>query len=339
MNVGNKVLIAPLNWGLGHATRCIPITNKLIADGHEIIIVSDGHPLCLLKKEFPDEFPNLTYIELPSYNIRYSRRGSQVFAMLYNLPKILYGIYREHFFLKKIIKQHQVSTVISDNRFGLWSKKIQSIYITHQLMIKAPSNLKFLEPILWAIHRFFISKYNECWIPDYEGEDNLSGDLSHKYPLPKNTKFINPLSRFYGIDIKDIDTKKDVFDIVVIISGPEPQRTIFEKQMVEKYFNSEDKTLIIQGLPKDTNHCTHENSENKNLYILPHLDTKNLAVCLINAHKIVCRSGYSTIMDLHALDCLHKAELIPTPGQTEQEYLAYYHQLKRELNNQPPHVN
>lgn len=319
-----KTLVAPLNWGLGHATRCIPLIQKLLSEGHEIIIASDGHPMELLKQEFPE----LLLIDFPSYNIRYNKGKSQFSAMLRSIPVIFRGIIREHLQLKEIIRKHQIERVISDNRFGLWNKHLHSTYITHQLMIKMPKGLGFMTPVIWLGHRFFINRFDVCMIPDFEGEENLSGDLSHKYPLPRHARFIGPLSRFAQISTQSPIIPDLRFDTVALVSGPEPQRTIFEQQLIKRFKNTDERVLIIQGLPADKTSRQIEQSH-ENLTILPHLDTNNLASILLQAKKIICRSGYSTIMDLHALNCLDKAELIPTPGQTEQEYLALYLKQKK----------
>lgn len=329
-----KTLVAPLNWGLGHATRCIPLIEKQLSLGHEIIIATDGHPMELLTTVFP----GISFIVLPSYNIRYNKGKSQLTAMLRSIPVMLWGIIREHHQLKKIIRQHQIEQVISDNRFGLWNKHIHSTYITHQLMIKMPKGLGFMTPVIWLGHRFFINRFDVCLIPDYEGEGNLSGDLSHKYPLPRHARFIGPLSRFTQFSTQSPIIPGLRFDTVALVSGPEPQRTIFEQQLIRKFKNTTDRVLIIQGLPANkTSGQIDETHEN--LTILPHLDTDKLANILLLARKIICRSGYSTLMDLYALNCLDKAELIPTPGQTEQEYLALYHKQKKRAVETAPRVN
>ncbi len=315
-----KILVCPLNWGLGHATRCIPLIKKLMTDNHELVIATDGYPLHLLKTEFP----LLRFIELPSYNIRYNKGKSQLTAMFRSIPKIFAGIIREHYWLKKLNQQEQFDQIISDNRFGLWNKNSHSIYMTHQLMIKMPRLLKFLEPAVWLGHRFFINRFDACLIPDNAEMDNFSGDLSHLYPLPRNAKFIGILSRFSDFRLS---LSVDAYETVAIISGPEPQRSIFEKQLIDRFSAQNEKTLLIQGLPGNTN--IHSSpTKTHNLHIVPHMNTELLAAHLTQAKKIICRSGYSTIMDLVALNCLDKAELIPTPGQTEQTYLATYLQTK-----------
>lgn len=317
MQTPPKILICPLNWGLGHASRCVPIIREELKKGNEVVIASDGFPLAFLRLQFPE----LRFIELPSYPVKYSKGKSQFFAMLRFLPQLYLGIKRENKWLKHFLLKEHFDMVISDNRFGLWNKNVHSVYITHQIMVKMPKGLRFLEPIGYRLHKKIIEKYDECWIPDVEEKGGLSGDLSHKYPLPKNAKFIGILSRFS--ELKDVSSNFG-FDRVVVISGVEPQRTIFEKSMIEKYQYKNEKTLIIQGLPSE------ENNPKKmdNITIVPHLKDEELATALKGCKEIICRAGYSTIMDLNVLGCLQKAVFYPTPGQTEQEYLAEYHTKK-----------
>ncbi len=303
-----SVMVCPLDWGLGHATRIIPVIQKLIDNENEVIIAAGKLPLNLLKSEFPE----LKHIQFPSFHIKYSKGGNQLFKMMFQSYKILFGIINEHNVLKKLIKEQKIDVVISDNRFGCWNKNIRSVYITHQLMVKMPKGLKFLEYFGYLIHRWFIKKYNECWIPDWEGKDNLSGDLSHKYKIPSNARFIGPLSRFEGLQ-HVVEAMK--YDIVCILSGPEPQRTILEDILIKQNSKSKFKTIIVRGQPGKS---MPENTEK--IEFVNHLPTKQLAETIKRSKLVVCRSGYSGIMDLIALN--KKAILIPTPGQTEQEYLA-----------------
>jgi len=305
-----KILICPLNWGLGHATRCVPVIRKLIDKGHEVVIVADGYPLVFLRQEFP----SLRFIEFPSYSIYYSAGKSQVGAMIFNFPDIIKGIINEHIWLRNLLRSEHFDQVISDNRFGMWNKHVHSVYITHQLMVKMPQHLKFLELLVHWIHKAFINRYDECWIPDRFENGGLSGDLAHKYPLPLNAKFIGTLSRFQGTQSVEPNTD---FDVVAVISGVEPQRTIFEDSLIWKYQNLQEKVLIVRGQPQ----AMKNKKQIGNICFVSHLPDYELAAVLFGAKNIICRSGYSSIMDLDALNCLKKAELIPTPGQTEQEYL------------------
>ena len=309
-----KILIAPLNWGLGHATRCVPIIRKLIIEGHEPVVVADGFPLAFLQQEFP----TLRFIEFSSYSVYYAVGKSQVSAMLFNLPNIITGIIREHFWLRDLLHSEHFDQVISDNRFGMWNRRVHSIYMTHQLMVKMPSNLTFLEPLVHRIHKAFIRRYDECWIPDRSENGGLSGDLAHKYPLTNNAKFIGTLSRFQGMEKTIPNT---TFEVVAVVSGVEPQRTIFEDGLILKYKKRPENVLIVRGQPQ----AKKIESQLANIKLVSHLPDAELVTVLLGAKKIICRSGYSSIMDLDALNCLNKAELVPTPGQTEQEYLYSVH--------------
>ena len=180
-----KVLVAPLNWGLGHATRCIPIINEFLKQGAQVCIASDGRSLELLK----NEFPALSCFPLSGYDIRYPEKGSMVLAMLSSAPKILSAIKKEHLELERIVADHKIDFVFSDNRYGCYSSIVPSVFMTHQLNIMAPLKLKWLEFFIFKMNKKFISKFNACWVPDFDGAQNLSGKLSHPARI-KNTKFI-----------------------------------------------------------------------------------------------------------------------------------------------------
>lgn len=262
------------------------------------------------------EFPQLKFEKFPSFTIKYSNNKSLVPAMFFQSFKIIAGIYKEHQYLKKLIRKHQIDIVISDNRFGLWNSNIYSVFITHQIQIKMPASLKFIESSVRAINNYFIKKFDVCWIPDNENGENLSGELSHVSDLPENTKFIGHLSRFNEL-VSYFETK-DRFDIIAILSGPEPQRTNLENILIKQLSNSKLKSLIVRGIPDNENNA----SDSGNITLVPHLPKNKLKAAILNSCFVICRSGYSSVMDLAALR--KTAILIPTPGQTEQEYLAEY---------------
>ena len=322
----SRVLVAPLDWGLGHATRCVPIIERLLAEGHEVVIAADGYPLKFLRREFP----HLDWVKFEGLKVRYADGQSQVGAMLRQLPRFLRDIWREHKRLKEVVKMYDVDMVVSDNRFGLWCKGVRSVYMTHQLMVKMPRGLEWMEWGVWRFHRWFIKHYDECWVPDIEGEGNLSGDLSHKYPLLKNTKFIGVLSRFsrekvvwedVRVEAEALDLKER-YDVVAVLSGPEPHRTNLEREITDNGLQIIDGSslLIVQGLPADDLRLAEHRD---GVDYIPHLQTELLQWYMQEAKEIVCRSGYSSIMDLYTIG--RKAHLIPTPGQTEQIYLAEIH--------------
>lgn len=300
-----RILICPLDWGLGHASRCIPIIRLLIQKNAEVIIASDGRPLELLKHEFP----NLQFIIFKGYSVDYPKSGSMIFKMLSSIPKILIGIKEEQLQLNKIIRDNSIDIVISDNRYGCSSDKVKSIFLTHQLMIKTP----FGESILRKKVLDYIQDYDECWIPDFEGPQNLSGDLSHKYPLPENTFFIGPLSRF---EDRPATPEKIIYDVMAIVSGPEPQRTKLKNILLEQLQNCGLTCIMVCGETESS----WEEKINDRLTLVSHLSSEEMQLTILNSKVILARSGYSTIMDLAVLG--KKAIFIPTPGQTEQEYLA-----------------
>jgi len=302
-----RVLIAPLEWGLGHATRCIPIINKFIALGAEVFIAAEGASYFLLKQEFPA----LSFLPLKGYRMKYSRTKYFLpWKMLSQFPKILFTIYNEHKWLKKTVKENNIDIVISDNRFGMYHKKIPSIYITHQLLIKTGN--AFTERIAQRLNYYFIKKYTECWVPDFE-VNGLAGELSHPKKLPGKIKYIGALSRF------ELSAAEKKYDLLISISGPEPQRTIFEDQILKDLGSYIGKVLFIRGLPESEKELK---SENQLVEIKNHLSAKELSEAIQQSAMIISRCGYTSIMDLIKLR--KKAILVPTPGQTEQEYLAKY---------------
>lgn len=314
ININNprkRVLVAPLDWGLGHATRCIPIIYSLLAQNFEVIIAAEGAAKILLKTEFPD----VVFTHLKGYNIRYSSKGSLLpLRLLMQFPGLMRSVFSEHLWLKKIIQEYNINLVISDNRLGLFHKKIPCIYITHQLQIKTGN--RFTERLAQKIHYFFINKYNSCWVPDNKENNNLAGALSHPKKLPATiVKYIGPLSRFE----KTATPKK--YDLLVLISGPEPQRQIFETLLLDQLRTFSGKTLLVRGLPGNEATGSFFNSAD-NITIVNHLAAADLNIALLQSEMVICRSGYTSVMDLVKLQ--RKAILVPTPGQTEQEYLAAY---------------
>lgn len=315
-----KILVAPLNWGLGHASRCVPVIQTLVARKHDVTIAGDGMSLRYLRMYFPE----LPYKEAPQLHLQYSKGNSQIGSMFRQLPTLFRFIRKDHKWIEEIVRRHHFDLVISDNRFGLYTSLTRTAYITHQIMVKMPQGLTFAEKWGYRLHRFFIDKYNYCLIPDYPGTPNLSGDLSHKYPLPHNARFIGPLSRFmHAPSIQPNYT----YDVVAIISGLEPHRTLLEQQVLQTYAHKKEKVLVLEGRIGEQPHPTISD----NIHIVSHMEDHELLPYLVGCKKIICRSGYSSIMDLDALHLLHKATLIATPGQTEQEYLAQLHQTQNSI--------
>lgn len=334
-----RVLVAPLDWGLGHATRCIPIIKALQELGKTVLLAGDGPSAQLLQTEFP----SLTLIPLRGYHISYAKTGWGLpWQMLAQAPAIFQTIKEEHAWLDAMIEEQQIDLVISDNRYGLYSKKIPCVLITHQLTIKMP--FAWLERHVQKIHYTLINRFHTCWVPDSKGTLNLGGDLSHPTKMPAiPVKWIGLLSRFAPsksgqaeVQTANEPTPPFAYQYCFLLSGPEPQRTLLENIILKNIEGLKESMVLVRGLPSNatdslTNTDLKPSSTNnlpnplptslpQQLTVYPHLPAANLAPLILSSEWIICRSGYSTLMDLAAL---HKnAILIPTPGQTEQEYLA-----------------
>ncbi len=298
-----KILIAPLNWGLGHASRCIPIINSLADEGFHPVLAGDGDSLKLLQKEFPQ----LKYYELPSYNIKYTKRGGSLkYRLIFDSPKIKKAIRSEQEELERIIDQENIAGIISDNRFGVRSNRVKSVYLTHQINVL--SGITSL--ISSKIHQIIISKFDECWVPDYKEPPGLAGKLSHTERTDLRIKYIQPISRFNYQKI----TKKN--DLLVLLSGPEPQRSILENKILTELIGSDKTIILVRGLISEKQEILNE----KNLTSYNFMLHGELQDTINESALVIARSGYSSIMDLERLNA--KAFFIPTPGQFEQEYLA-----------------
>ncbi len=312
MKTPRRILISPLDWGLGHASRIIPLINRYLEQGDNVIIAGSGLSLNLLKKQFP----TLESIEIPSFKMKYSAGKSQVWAVAKAFPKLIYYSIREHSALKRIVKEKNIDFIISDNRFGLYHKTVPSAYITHQLLIKLPKGWAWLEPFVAFVHRCIINRFTECWVPDFEDmSESLAGELSHPTKKPRNVRYIGTLSRFQlgASNLRSL--------ALAILSGAEPQRSIFEKELlVSLQSKPHENIILVQGKIE----AEQKVSKVGKVTVYNFMSSEELQEYILKADEIICRSGYSSIMDLHALGKLLNATLIPTPGQTEQEYLAKY---------------
>jgi uncharacterized protein (TIGR00661 family) len=302
-STNKTILIAPLNWGLGHATRCIPIIKALQENNYIPIIASDGIALELLRKEFP----YIQTLELPSYQIEYAKNGKNFkWKLIKNCPKMIEAILDEKKMVKSWIKKYGIDGIISDNRLGVYSNKIPSVFITHQLNVMTGNTTWFTS----KCHQYFIKKYTECWVPDIKKKPNLTGELGHLKSKKIKLKYIGPLSR-----MRKKETPK-VYDLMVILSGPEPQRGYLEEKLKKEVLRYKGKVVFVKGIvEKDQKKEIVENVTYYNF-----MNTRQLEQTFNESEQILCRSGYTTVMDLVKLE--KKAFFIPTPGQYEQLYLA-----------------
>ncbi len=302
-STNKTILITPLNWGLGHATRCIPIIKALLENNYIPIIASDGIALELLRKEFP----YIKTLKLPSYQIEYAKNGKNFkWKLLQNFPKMMKAVLNEKKWVKKWVKKYDIGGIISDNRLGVFSKKVPSVFITHQLNVMTGNTTW----ITSKLHQHIIKKYKECWVPDVGETPNLTGKLGHLEKADFELKYIGPLSR-----MQKKETAK-VYDLMIILSGPEPQRGLLEEKLRKEIQNYSGKIVFIMGIIKRVQ--KKEQIENVTYYNF--MNTRQLERTFNESEIVLCRSGYTSIMDLVKLE--KKAFFIPTPGQFEQEYLA-----------------
>jgi uncharacterized protein (TIGR00661 family) len=303
------ILIAPLNWGLGHATRCIPIIKALQENNYIPIIASDGIALELLRKEFP----YLKFLELPSYQIEYAKNGKNFkWKLIQKLPKMIAAIVHEKQLVKTWIKQYSIDGIISDNRLGIFSKNIPSVFITHQLRVMT-GNTTWLTS---KLHQSIIKKYMECWVPDTPTNQNLAGDLSHINKYSLKLRYIGPLSRMQK---KEAPQK---YNLMIILSGPEPQRGILEEKLKTEVQRFKGNVVFIKGVVQ----ANQIKEQIDTICYYNFMNSRQLEQTFNESDIVLCRSGYTTIMDLAKLG--KKAFFIPTPGQYEQMYLAK--KLKKE---------
>ena len=289
----------------------MPLIDILVQKKIKVIIAGNGDSYFLLK----EQYPNLTFYELPGYNISYAVGKNAAFHALLQTPKILKTIREENKVIAQIAQQENIDLIISDNRYGVQNANIKSIFICHQIALQAPNALRFMNPVFLKLHLRQIHKFDALWIPDDANESNLSGKLSHGISFKIPHTYIGIQSRFLNFNkttsfVDDID-----FDILVVLSGPEPQRSFLEDELKKKLNNRTEKVLLLKGKTAEQKIETENN-----ITTINYLNTNDLYTALQKAQTIICRSGYSTVMDLAVLG--KKAILIPAEGQTEQEYLA-----------------
>ena len=304
-------MIAPLDWGLGHASRCVPIIHDAIEKGHIVTIAADGAQ----KKLLQYYFPNASYVSIPRYGINYSKKAWLLpVALFFQLPKIALAIYREHQWLKT--NSHLFDCVISDNRYGLFNTQLTTTFVTHQLLVKAP--FKWAENIIQKVQYFFINRFSECWVPDIADYPGYAADLSHPTIMPRiPVTYIGALSQFSILNNKATNTLTVKYKYCFLLSGPEPQRTMLQNMIELEAQKLSAASILIEGRPSDMpNHYQLRGSLTK----LRYASGQDLLDIVMQSEFVVCRSGYSTLMELIPIH--KKLILIPTPGQTEQMYLA-----------------
>jgi len=304
---GARILVAPLDWGLGHATRCIPVIEQLLERDARPVLGADGAPLALLR----DAFPQLPHVRVPGVEVRYARGRSQALTLAAQFPAMLRSVRAEQRLFMDLRRTLALDAVISDQRFGLHAPGLPSVLITHQVFPFTP----LAQGLLRRYNLRHLERFHRCWVPDHAAAPGLAGALSHGPGLPRNARYIGPLSRMAP---QRATPPAEAYRIVAVISGPEPQRTLLEEALLRQLQHIEGRHLLVRGVP-----AAAVDEQLGNVRRIGHLGAASLAGALLQAELIVSRTGYTTLMDLEGLG--RRALLVPTPGQPEQEYLGRVH--------------
>ena len=304
---GARILVAPLDWGLGHSTRDIPIIRRLLELDARPVIGADESPLALLRGEFPD----LPWARIAGPLVRYAASGSQGKVLADQFPTMLRWVWTEHDITKRIMREQKLDAIISDQRFGVRHRSLPSVLVTHQVFPHIP----FAQSLLRRLNRWQVQRFDRCWIMDEEQAPGLAGELSHGDRSPRNARYIGPQSRLTKGTVVSVKHHR----IIAVISGPEPQRTMLEAKLTEQLRVVEGDHLLVCGTPK-----TPSDTTSGNIRKVSHLGAEELNAALHGAEFIISRTGYTSLMDFAALG--RTALVIPTPGQPEQEYLGELHQ-------------
>lgn len=309
-----KVLVSPFDWGLGHATRDIPVIKELLRRGCDVEIANCGRPKIFLEKEFPE----LKHITLPPYPIPYTSNKSFSGTILLRLPFLLHHIYKERKNAEKLIEKRKYDLIISDNRFEICHPKVPSFLITHQIKFKFPNQFRSFEILGELFNAYYQKRFSKILVPDFEHDtNNLTADLSRKNFMVDKEK-VHYCSPFCNIEKKGV--REDI-DYFISISGPEPQRTNFEKIILSQVDSLQGNIVINLGKPEQK-----KIMEKDNVKVYSIMDRETQIDHLNRAKMVISRSGYTTVMEI--LELGKKALFIPTPGQTEQEYLSEVYQKR-----------
>lgn len=323
-----KILVAPLDWGLGHATRCVPIVKEFLRQGAEV-------ELAVVKANagfFREVFPELRQRVAPGYNVVYPKYGFNMALWLLKNSAHLNAVMRyEKRYAEEMVERHGYDVLFSDNRFAFFSKKAYSVYMTHQRRIAFPPALAAFEGVGIRWHRARMKNFDEVWVPDVETAPGYAGALSHLPALRGErisfgvggapaVRFVGPLSRFdapcSGASRVAGSLNAGKYRVVAVISGVEPARTQFENRLRDILRDVPGEHLMILGKPQaPRRHWTEGNIE-----FVTHLPTGDFARAVRDADWVISRGGYSTVMDMAYLGA--KCIFVPTPGQYEQVVLA-----------------
>ncbi len=302
-----RILITPLDWGLGHATRLCPLIDYLMVR-HELILAASGRSYSFLKSRYP----GLQVLRVPALPLRYWRsRRLFNFGLVHIGVRLVVNFVIDRLWVNQAVRRLDIDLIISDNRFGMYTSRSKKIFISHQIFPVFPRGLRMFEPMALKIYHRILRRFEMCLIPDNKARvDRLAGQLSNA-PKDMTVQYLGPLSRFYDMECRPNDT----YQVVALVSGLEPHRQLLIDKIVAQLGNSIYNVLIISGRPDKAFDITKGN-----IRLVSHLGDRQLCSYIKGAEVVIARAGYSTVMDLVAIG--QTAIIIPTPGQTEQEYIA-----------------
>jgi UDP:flavonoid glycosyltransferase YjiC (YdhE family) len=294
-----KVLISPLNWGMGHVARSIAIIQQLIDQQNQVFVACEDDQ----KAVFECYFSQLHFISHRPYPFQFSGKGKWAWDLFRQRKKLLERFAEENNEVTVYISDFQIDVVISDHRYGFFSTTKPSIFITHQLHLP----LKWFQKPMQFIHQKLLQNFSSVWVLDEENS-SLAGKLSEKIKH-KDLHYIGWKSRFQlsGHDSKACDN-------LYLVSGPLPYSQDFLNECVEMAWQKSGNNVCI--FPSN---LVLPLQLPLNLTCLPANDWQDVDAYFRGARFIISRAGYTTIMDLKVLN--KKSMLIATPGQAEQEYL------------------
>ncbi|WP_159038334.1 glycosyltransferase [Brumimicrobium mesophilum] len=299
--------MSPLNWGLGHVCRTIPIIKWLLDNKNEIIICCDANQ----EQFYRNYFPEIWYVPHEGYPFKFNGNGNWTLDILKNIGSLHSFLKDEKRRVAELVEKFNPDLILSDQRFGFISKSVKSIIISHQLNL--PVQKWNILAKIW--NRILLSAFDEIWVPDTASQ-KYSGKLSNgKY---KNKYFIGTCTRFCESKKEYQPNKKAQFRYLGIVSGPTPYNQQLLELLIEKLKQSSEKSTII--VPTE---LYHDQLKESNINIISAPNHVIFAQLLKNSKTVISRAGYTTIMDL--VETQNEAILIPTPGQVEQEYLYELH--------------
>jgi UDP:flavonoid glycosyltransferase YjiC (YdhE family) len=305
--------ISPLNWGLGHSTRDIPIIKELLGHGHEVTVGTSGNALALLKKECPE----CNFILFKDYPAPYSSTRFFLPKFVANIPVLLKAMSDERKKLANILTDNKYDLIISDNRMGVYSHDIPSYFITHQLRFSLPNYLYPFEMMTLPVNSLFHKNFAGIIVPDTcPNGNNLSGKLCRS-----NLDATNQRTYFSGIltSTEKMNVNEDL-DFLIIVSGPEPQRKKLEEIILRQVQMLPGDKVVLLGSPQKEDNLKMD----KHTTVYSYISNEEKVELMNRACFIISRSGYTTMMEMAELEKKHGL-FTPTPGQTEQEYLSRYY--------------